>query len=179
MPNPWPTLSDLLNLAAIGPQMSCGPTTSKSPPNPDKFYSQPLPTVASLTSLDPNILSGTLGTQGLSDEMYRLLQYLDLVSRVNAGQELAIDDFQTCEGDLVCAWIREARPPSLFLLRHSTIDQWQSKLISADRRVPSSGLVYHPSNGTRDKTTISACDPKLQVTTEAITTFQCNNCIQA
>ena len=46
--------------------------------SPAKFYNQPLPTLASLSSLDPNLLSSTLHTQGLSDETYRLLQYLDL-----------------------------------------------------------------------------------------------------
>ena len=40
--------------------------------SPDNFYDQPLPTVESLGSLDPNLLSGTLGTQGLSDKTYRL-----------------------------------------------------------------------------------------------------------
>ena len=61
--------------------------------SPDNFYGQPLKTVESLSNLDPNLLSGTLGTQGLSDKTYRLLQYVDLASRANSGQESAIDDF--------------------------------------------------------------------------------------
>jgi hypothetical protein len=61
--------------------------------SPDGLYCQPLPTVAGLSSHDFHLLSGTLGTQGLSDETYRLLQYLDLASRANSSQEPAIDDF--------------------------------------------------------------------------------------
>ena len=60
--------------------------------SPDKFYGQPLPPVESLSSIDPNLLAGTLGTQGVSDETYRLLQYLDLASKANAGQDSAVDD---------------------------------------------------------------------------------------
>jgi len=59
----------------------------------DQFYGQPLPTVESLSSIDPNLLSGTIGTRGLSNETYRLLQYFDLASRANSGQESVIDDF--------------------------------------------------------------------------------------
>jgi hypothetical protein len=61
--------------------------------SPDQFYGQPLPTAESLGNIDPSLLSGTLGTQGLSDETYRLLQYLDMSSRANSGQESAVDDF--------------------------------------------------------------------------------------
>jgi hypothetical protein len=60
---------------------------------PDMFYGQSLPTIASLSSLDPNLLSGTLDTEGLPDETYRLLQYLDLASGANSGQDSVVDDF--------------------------------------------------------------------------------------
>lgn len=60
---------------------------------PHSFYGIPLPPVASLNDLDPDLVSGTISTQGLKDETYRLLQYLDLASTANAGQESAIDDF--------------------------------------------------------------------------------------
>src|SRR5260370_19459830 len=60
---------------------------------PHSFYGIPLPPVASLNHLDPDLVSGTLSTQGLKDETYRLLQYLDLASTANAGQESAIADF--------------------------------------------------------------------------------------
>ena len=63
-------------------------------------------------------------------------------------------------------------------LRHSAIDQWRSKTISADRRVPSSGLIYYPSGGPR-KNTVSVHDPEPQVIADAIATFQCNNRIRA
>jgi len=61
--------------------------------SPDQFYGQPLPTVEGLSGIDSNLLSGTLDTQGLSDETYRLLQYLDLASGAYSGQESAIEDF--------------------------------------------------------------------------------------
>jgi hypothetical protein len=61
--------------------------------SPDEFYGVPLPTGADLSTLDPHLVSGTLSTEGLSDETQRLLLYLDLASRANAGQESAIDDF--------------------------------------------------------------------------------------
>ena len=50
---------------------------------PHSFYGIPLPPVASLN--DPDLVSGTLSTQGLNDGTYRLLQYLDLASTANAG----------------------------------------------------------------------------------------------
>ena len=61
------------------------------------FYGTSLPTVASITgtnyNIDPNLLSGTLSTQGLSSETLRLLQYLDLSSRADSGQESTVHDF--------------------------------------------------------------------------------------
>jgi hypothetical protein len=67
--------------------------------SPEQFYGQPFPTVENLSSIDPNLLSGTLGTQGLSVETYRLLQYLDLASRANPGQQSAFDEFaRECAG---------------------------------------------------------------------------------
>ncbi|KAK7039260.1 NADH dehydrogenase [ubiquinone] flavoprotein 1, mitochondrial [Paramarasmius palmivorus] len=46
-----------------------------------------------LSQLDPNFVSGTLDSDGLSDHTYRLLQYLELASKAHPGQESAIDDF--------------------------------------------------------------------------------------
>jgi hypothetical protein len=64
-----------------------------TPQSPDTFYGTPLPTLESLTTLDPHLFSGTLETQGLSDETYRVLQYLFLASEPNLGQDSAIHDF--------------------------------------------------------------------------------------
>lgn len=61
--------------------------------SPDIFYGMPLPTTESLSSLDAHIVSGTLNTQGLSDETYRLMQYMDLASKPSAGQDSAILEF--------------------------------------------------------------------------------------
>ena len=61
--------------------------------SPDTFYGKPLPTVESLCTLDPHLFSGTFETQGLSDETYRVLQYLYLASEPNLGQDSAIHDF--------------------------------------------------------------------------------------
>ena len=64
--------------------------------SPEAFYLQPLPELASLATdsgFDPNLLSGTLSTQGLSRETHRLLEYLDMASRPNSNQESAVHDF--------------------------------------------------------------------------------------
>ena len=61
--------------------------------SPEIFYGQPLPPTESLSRLDPYLISGTLGTRGLSDETRRILQYLGLASRVDLGQESAVHGF--------------------------------------------------------------------------------------
>src|ERR1700761_838218 len=63
---------------------------------PEKFYDKPLPDVESLATLyglDPNLLYGSLYTGRLSNETHRLLEYLDLASRPNSSQALALRDF--------------------------------------------------------------------------------------
>ncbi|PBK78988.1 hypothetical protein ARMGADRAFT_1093577, partial [Armillaria gallica] len=45
-------------------------------------------------AIDPAFLTATIPPQdNLSDGTYRLLQYLDLATHANSGQESAIDDF--------------------------------------------------------------------------------------
>ena len=61
--------------------------------SPEIFYGQPLPPVKNLSKLDPYLISGTLGTRGLSGETRRVLRYLDLASRTDLSQETAILDF--------------------------------------------------------------------------------------
>ena len=58
--------------------------------NPDNFFGISLPTVESLTDIDPHLISGDLDAKGLSDETYRILMDLDLASR---GEAVAMDDF--------------------------------------------------------------------------------------
>jgi len=121
---------------------------------PHSFYGIPLPPVASLNDLDPDLVSGTLSTQVLKDETYRLLQYLDLASTANAGQESAINDFA-----------RE-------ILRVLGGDP--------DRSAQTDVTLIHGSSTIllvvqEDKTTVSARDPEAQVIAEAIATFQYNN----
>src|ERR1700733_16115501 len=60
--------------------------------SPEIFYGRPLPPLESLGWLDPNLFYATLDTEDVSDQTYRILQYLDLASKANAGQESAIDD---------------------------------------------------------------------------------------
>ena len=148
-----------------------------SPQSPDKFYDQPLPTVGSLSSLDPNLLSGTLGTQGLSDETYRLLQYVDLASRANSGQESAIDDFAR---EILRTLGYEKR--GLLLRSRYAIPL----MISGDpKRLAQTVVCLVQGSSTillvvqEDKTTVSVRDPEPQVIAEAIATFQCNNRIRA
>jgi len=144
---------------------------------PDKFYGQPLPTVASLSSLDPNLLSGTLGTQGLSDETYRLLRYLDLASRANSGQESAVNDFAR---EILHAIGYEKR--GLLLRSRYAIPL----LINGDpNRSAQTDMCLVQGSSTillwskRIKCTVSLRDPEPQVIAEAIATFQCNNRIRA
>ncbi|KAI0253588.1 hypothetical protein BJV78DRAFT_1122961 [Lactifluus subvellereus] len=144
-----------------------------SPLTPDEFYGTPLPTVASLSSLDPQLLSGTLNTAGLSDETYRLLQYLDLASRANAGQESAIDDFAR---EILRAVGYERR--GLLLRSRYAIPL----LICGDpNRSAQTDVTLIQGSSTvllvvqEDKTAISTYDPEPQVIAEAIATFQYNN----
>ena len=141
--------------------------------SPDGFYGQPLSTAVSLSSLDSHLLSGTLGTQGLSDETYRLLQYLDLASRANPGQDSAIDDFAR---EILCVLGYEQR--GLLLRSRYAIPL----LISGDpNRSALTDVCLLQGSYTillvvqEDKTTVSARDPEPQVIAEAIATFQCNN----
>ncbi|KAF8224599.1 hypothetical protein L208DRAFT_1409990 [Tricholoma matsutake] len=143
-----------------------------SPQSPDRFYGTPLPTVASLSKIDPDLLSGTLSTQGLSDETYRLLQYLDLASRANAGQESVIYDFAR---EILRVLGYESR--GLLRSRYAI-----PLLISGDpNRSAQTDVSLIQGSSTvllvvqEDKTTISARDPEPQVIAEAIATFQCNN----
>jgi hypothetical protein len=81
--------SDLQNQVAIGLPTSCSRTVNPLSSR-DFFGFEPSST---LNQLDPKFVSGTLQSEGLSDHTYRLLQYLDLTTNANAGQESAIDDF--------------------------------------------------------------------------------------
>ena len=140
---------------------------------PDKFYGTPLPTVAGLSTLDPHLVSGTLDTQGLSDETYRLLQYLDLASKANAGQESAIDDFAR---EILRVLAYEKR--GLLLRSRYAIPL----LICGDpNRSAQTDVTLIQGSSTillvvqEDKTSLSTRDPEPQVIAEAIATYQCNN----
>jgi hypothetical protein len=144
--------------------------------SPAKFYNQPLPTLASLSSLDPNLLSSTLHMQGLSDETYRLLQYLDLALRVSSGQKSAVEDFTR---EILRALGYEKR--GLLLRSHYAIPL----LISGDpNRSAQTDMCLVQGSSTillvvqEDKSTISLRDPEPQVIAGAIATFQSNNRIR-
>jgi len=150
---------------------------SVSSQSPNNFYGQPLPTVESLSSLDPNLLSGTLDTQGLSDGTYRLLQYLDLASRANSGQESAIDDFAR---EILRTLGYEKR--GLLLRSRYAIPL----MISGDpKRSAQTDVCLVQGSSTillvvqEDKTAVSVRDPEPQVIAEAIAAFQSNNRIRA
>lgn len=140
--------------------------------SPDNFYGIPLPP-AGLSNLDPYLVSGTLSTQGLSDETYRLLQYLDLASRANAGHESAVNDF-TREILRVLGYERRG----LLLRSRYAIPL----LICGDpnQSAQTDVCLIHGSSTIllvvqEYKATISTRDPEPQVIAEAIATFQCNN----
>jgi hypothetical protein len=139
----------------------------------DSFYGIPLPPLSGLSTLDPHLVSGTLSTQGLSDETDRLLQYLNLASRAIAGQESAIDDFAR---EILRVLSYERR--GLLLRSRYTIPL----LICGDpnQSAQTDVCLIHSSSTILlvvqvDKTTISPRDPEPQVIAEAIATFQCNN----
>lgn len=145
---------------------------SVSSQSPDDFYGQPLQTVASLNNIDPNLFSGTLGTQGLSDETFRLLQCLDLAR--NSGQESAVRDFAK---EILRALGYEKR--GLLLRSRYAIPL----LISDDLHrsawtdvclVQGSSVILMVVQ--TDEATV---DPEPQVIAEAIATFQYNNRISA
>ncbi|KAF8815663.1 hypothetical protein BYT27DRAFT_7230171 [Phlegmacium glaucopus] len=123
--------------------------------SPNKFYGQPLPTVASLSNLDPNLLSSTLDTQGLSDETDRLLQYLYMASRENPGQDSSVTDFVR---EILRMFGYEKRD---LLLRTPQID------LCLVQRSSTILLVVQ-----EDKTTPS---PEPHLIAKAIATFQYNN----
>lgn len=140
--------------------------------SPDKFYGQPLPTVATLSNLDPYLLSGTLGMQGLSRQTYRLLQYIDYASRANSDQESAIDDFMK---EVLRVLEYEKRD---FLLRsHHAIPL----LISGDPdQTAQTDTCLSQGSSTillvaKEETTFSFHDPEPKVIAAAIATFQYNN----
>ena len=150
-----------------------------SPQPPETFYSKPLPDVASLakfSGLDPNVLSGSPNTQGLSNEACRLLEYLDLASRPNLDQESAVHDFAK---EFLRA-LRYELPGSLLRSRYTI-----PLLISGDPNRSaqtgvclvqcSSGIILMPVVP-EEKTTV---DPEPKVIAAAIAAFQCNNRIRA
>jgi hypothetical protein len=142
-----------------------------SPLSPDKFYGAPLPSVASL-SLDPSLVSGTLVTQGLSDETYRILEYLDMASRANVGQESAIDDFAR---EILRVVGYEKRG---ILLR----SRYAIPLLicgERNRKAQTDVALVHGASTIllvvqEDKATLGTRDPEPQVIAEAIATFQHN-----
>ncbi|KAI9466329.1 hypothetical protein BJY52DRAFT_1201940 [Lactarius psammicola] len=128
-------------------------------------------------SLDPNLLSGTFDTQGLSDETYRLLQYLDLASKANSGQESAVRDFT---GGILRVLGYEKR--GLLLRSHYAIPLLingnQSQSVQADvcliQGASTILLVVQ-----EDQSVLSARDPEPQVIAGTFATFQYNNRIRA
>jgi hypothetical protein len=111
--------------------------------------------------------------QGLSDETHRLLQYSDLASRANTGQESAIDDF----AKEILRMLGFEKRDLLFRSRYAI-----PLLINGDpNRSAQTGVSLVQGSSTillvvqEDKHTVSVRDPEPQVIAEAIATFQCNN----
>jgi len=141
--------------------------------SPEMFYGQPLPTdfatISRHIGIDPNLLSGTPGTQGLSNETYRLLRYLDLASR----PIWAVHDFAR---EILRALRYELR--GLLLLTRLTIPL----LISGDpnRSAQTSVcLVQCSSSIILIPVVEDNVDPEPKVIAVAIATFQYNNRIRA
>jgi hypothetical protein len=138
----------------------------------DFFGSAPSST---LEHVDPHFLREP--TEDVSDETYRLFQYLDLATRANNGQESAIDDF------------------AKEILRLSGFEERGTLLRSryaipfticgdASRSAQTDICLLH-GNSTillvlqEDKTVISSSNPEPQVIAEAIAAFQYNNRVRS
>jgi hypothetical protein len=152
---------------------------SVSSQTPDKFYGQSLPTIASLSSsLDPNLLSGTLDTDGLSDETYRLLQYIDLASGANLGQMTVVDDFVR---EILRALGYEKRD-LLFRSRYAIPLSNYGIPICGSLPQTSVSLVHSSSIillvVQEVKTVAGISNPEPQIIREAIANFQWNNRIR-
>ena len=120
-------------------------------------------------SLVPSVRRG-------SDETYLLLQYVDLASRADSGQESAIHGFV---GEI----LRTLRYEKRGLLRSCYAILL---LINGDpkRSAQTDLCLVHGSSiillvVQEDKTIVSVRDPEPQVIADAIATFQCNNRIRA
>jgi hypothetical protein len=132
---------------------------------------------STLTQLDPDFVSGTLDSEGLSDHTYRLLQYLNLAAHANSGQESAIDDFAKEVLRVVGFEERGTLLRSRFAIP-LTICGDSSRTAQADV------CLIHGNSAIllvvqEDKTTISNRDPEAQVIAQAIAAFQYNNRVRS
>ena len=147
-------------------------------PDPQIFYGKSYPTVGSLTSssstsnIDPDLFFCTLSMIGLRRETRRLLLYLDLSSRTNSDQELAVHDF-----------VKEI----LRALGYQDVDS----LLRTRYTIPLSingdpnrsaqiavGLVHGPSSLIVMLVVQTMINPDPQVIASAIAAFQYNNSIR-
>ncbi len=125
-------------------------------------------------AIDPAFLTATVPPQeNLSDDTYRLMQYLDLATRTNSGQEPAIHDFSR---ELLCLLGFEERG-TILRSRYNI----PFMICGDDRRSAQADICLLHVTSTillviqEDKTVISAKDPEAQVIAEAIAAFQYNN----
>ena len=144
--------------------------------SPEDFYGQPLPTVP---NLDPNLVSGTLDMQGLSDETYHLLQSLDLASKATPDQESPPEEF-------VRELLRSLGYETHDLLSRSryTIPLLRNSYSKSSAETADLCLVQGSSTvllvvKVDNNLAVGAHDPEPQVIAGAIATFQCNNRIRS
>lgn len=134
---------------------------------------------SSLDYLDPHFVLDPLDapTDGISDQSYRLLQYLDLATRANSGQESAIDDFAKEVLRVIGFEERGTLLRSRYAIPFTICGD-------ASRSAQSDICLIH-GNSTilliiqEDKTAISSRNPEMRVIAEAIATFQYNNRVRA
>lgn len=126
-------------------------------------------------TIDPDFLTATVPPkENLSNANYRLLQYLDLATKPNSGQESAIHDFAR---ELLRLLDFEERGT---LLRSRYAIPF---MISGDTgRVAQTDLCFMQEGSStillviqEDKTVFSGKDPEAQVIAEGIAAFQYNN----
>ena len=126
-------------------------------------------------TIDPDFLTATVPPkENLSNANYRLLQYLDLATKANSGQESAIHDFAR---ELLRLLDFEERGTLLrsryaipFMISGDTGCVAQTDLCFMQEGSSTILLIIQ-----EDKTVFSSKDPEAQVIAEGIAAFQYNN----
>jgi len=135
-----------------------------------------------LSMLHPHLVSGTLATEGLSDQVYNLLQYLDIASRATSGGELAVDDFVK---EILRALGYENR--GIILRTRHDIPQLANRVygVATQPAVTATDVCLFQDSSTillvalGSDADVNSSEPEPQLIAKAITAFQRNNRVRS